>query len=164
MARTEARQQRSDAADGQGHIAADQEGEAMTKQAAIEITKELARLASKEGREELRVLLQRLAELVPIVREQRRVAWDKATAEYFASDKPTDEERRMWETPLRALCGSVLVKLESHDRLSTPEQHELHSIGLAVAAFGGLDAISEIGWIVDQRVWNEWDGMAGHWL
>jgi hypothetical protein len=51
---------------------------------------------------------------------------------------------------------------QGYRKVRTPEARELHSIGLAVAAFGGFDAISEIGWSLnDEYVWTAWDGMAG---
>jgi hypothetical protein len=114
---------------------------------------------------ELERLLNRLETLLPIVRQQQREANRAAEVAYFTA-KGTPER----------LCGLLVLDVDegieiNYPKLQTPEARELHSIGLAVAAFGGCDAISDVGWQLANRgcrdydyVWTRWDGMAGHWL
>jgi hypothetical protein len=125
--------------------------------------KALNRIANKEGRGELDELIFRLRVIAPIVREQRVAADRKAEREYFESGEATDEERDMWQRH-HMMSADTLCNIEYRDRLCTPEEREPHSIGLAVAAFGGSDAISDLGWMIGSTIWHEWDGMAGHWL
>ncbi len=122
-----------------------------------------------ESLPELDRLLDRLADLVPIWRRQR-AEHDQAAAErYYSSDVPSEEAKALWRRH-RVISGSDLVRI-GYGRLDTPEARELRAIGLAVAAFGGSEAISLIGWTLADRlvpggqsVWSAWDGMAGHWL
>lgn len=114
------------------------------------------------SRPELELLLKRLEEIAPIVRQQQAEADRLATKAHFqAKGEP--------EHILLSVDDWLGVDFKP---VNTAEARELHSIGLAVAAFGGSDAISLIGWVLSDRgcdegrssVWNEWDGMAGHWL
>jgi hypothetical protein len=107
-------------------------------------------------------LLKRLAVLVPIARQQRRDAWKQA--ERISDAKPLQcGGLKVWD-------ATEFLKIDYRDP-DTPEQTEIRSIGLAVGALGGADAISEIGWIMQERglcrgndIWSLWDGVAGHWL
>jgi hypothetical protein len=115
---------------------------------------------------ELERLLQRLETILPIVRQQQREANRAAELAYFAAKGQTE---RLAEDRLLVLSCEELIEID-YQRVKTPEACELHSIGLAVAAFGGCDAISNIGWALADRgckdagfVWSLWDGMAEHW-
>jgi hypothetical protein len=118
--------------------------------------------------DELEHLLNRLAEIVPIARQQWRKSEGAAMMAYFDSDKPSEAAKAAWRKT-GVMCVRDLVAIE-FPIVDTPETQELRSIGLAVAAFGGADAISRLGWmLVDrgqngQALWSAWDGMAGHWL
>ena len=88
---------------------------------------------------------------------------DAAEVAYFTA-KGTPERL----DKLLVLDVTELLEI-NYQRVDTPEASELHSIGLAVAAFGGCDAISEIGRMLANRgcrdaqfIWSRWDGMAGH--
>jgi hypothetical protein len=120
----------------------------------------LARLCC--DRPELDRLLKRLQAIAPVARRQQTEANRQATRAYFeAKGEP--------ESLLLHLDDWIAIDFPNVD---TPEMRELRSIGLAVAAFGGSDAISLIGWALRERgsdearaaVWVTWDGMAGHWL
>lgn len=113
---------------------------------------------------ELERLLKRLAVVAPIVRQQVSEANRAAERAYYEdSGKPTPEAVEAWRR-CGLMHGSDLIEIGYPHGLDTPEWRELRSIGLAVAAFGGSDAISEIGWVVGDVIWHEWDGMANHWL
>jgi hypothetical protein len=119
----------------------------------------------KPSTTELERMLQRLETILPIVRQQQREANEAAEVAYFTAKGTPERLDKM-------LVLDVTELLEiNYQRVDTPEASELHSIGLAVAAFGGRDAISEIGWMLANRgcrdaqfIWSRWDGMAGHWL
>jgi hypothetical protein len=117
------------------------------------------------SRPELERLLQRLAVLVPIVHRQQCDANLAAERAYFEdSGKATPEATAMWREHRMMAAGDFMQVPYPHG-LDTPEWRELRSIGLAVAAFGGTDAISEMGYAVGgDHLWHQWDGMAGHWL
>ena len=117
---------------------------------------------------EMEQLLRRLETIVPIVRQQQHDANRAAETAYFAAKGKS--ERVADQSPLRVLSIGELIEID-YQRVKTPEAFELHSIGLAVATFGGCDAISDIGWMLADRgfqnaqlVWSRWDGMANHWL
>ncbi len=117
---------------------------------------------------EMEQLLRRLETIVPIVRQQQHDANRAAETAYFAAKGKS--ERVADQSPLRVLSIGELIEID-YQRVKTPEACELHSIGLAVATFGGCDAISDIGWMLADRgcqdaqfVWSRWDGMANHWL
>lgn len=113
---------------------------------------------------ELECLIRRIWYLAPVVREQVRAANLEAERVYFVeSGKPSVDAVALWERS-RMMMAKDLLAVAYPNKLDTPEWQEFHSIGLAVAAFGGADAISELGWITDGVAWTEWDGMAGHWL
>jgi hypothetical protein len=119
----------------------------------------------KPSTSELERMLQRLETILPIVRQQQREANDAAEVAYFTA-KGTPEQL----DKLLVLDVTELLQI-NYQRVNTPEACELHSIGLAVAAFGGRDAISEIGWMLANRgcrdaqfIWSRWDRMSGYWL
>jgi hypothetical protein len=128
----------------------------------------LPKLGRPEGAPQLERLITRLLEIAPIVRQQQRDADRAVEKAYFAYADP--EVARSWRED-RLIALPDLLRIE-YRRVTTPEARELYSIGLAVAAFGGWDAISGIGSELAERdcddgriaVWNQWDGMAGHWL
>jgi hypothetical protein len=114
---------------------------------------------------ELGQLLSRLETILPVVRQQQREANRAAEVAYFTAK---GEPHRLKKALI--LSGRELVEID-YQRVKTPEACELHSIGLAVAAFGGCDAVSEVGWMLADRgcrdfqfAWSRWDGMANHWL
>lgn len=118
------------------------------------------------GANELEKLLQRLEAIVPVVRQQQSEANSAAEAAYFAR---TGTDRGATGS-LMVLSATDMFEID-YQRVKTPEACELHSIGLTVAALGGSDAISEVGWALHDRgsklahfVWSRWDGMASHWL
>lgn len=107
-------------------------------------------------------MLDRIAELIPVVREQLKVGNRAAIESYY-------REKGKPEPP--AIPGGEFLEIKFAKVTDTPEGRELRSIGLAVAALGGGDVISEIGWTLSDRigapgrfVWSAWDGLAGHWL
>jgi hypothetical protein len=115
---------------------------------------------------ELDKLLRRLETILPIVRQQQRDANHARELAYFTA-KGTPERL---SGPWRYINGKELEEIGC-ERVRSAEASELHSIGLAIAAFGGFDAISEIGWMLADRgspdaklAWQRWDGMAGHYL
>jgi hypothetical protein len=122
-------------------------------------------LALCRSKPELERLLKRLAKIAPIVQQQVNEAEHEAERAYFEdSGKATPEAAALWRD-LQIIDGFDLCAVQYRQTLDTPEWREFHSIGLAVAAFGGADAIEQIGWMVGgSTVWNEWDGMAGFWL
>jgi hypothetical protein len=128
-------------------------------------TDRLAAMCHNRGRKELQRLLDRLTALVPIVRQQRREANRAAEEAYWSSDIPTAEAKRRWGKT-RIMAGGDFCRVPYKDP-DTPEYRELLSIGLAVAAFGGDDAVDEIGWALTEDrkidgaiIWSEWDGRA----
>jgi hypothetical protein len=110
---------------------------------------------------ELEPLLKRLEKIAPIVLQQQREADTRAAKAYFDAKGEPDGV-------LLSITDWLAVDFR---RIDTPEARELYSIGLAVAAFGGFDAIDALGWTLQARgcgdarvsIWNEWDGMAGYW-
>lgn len=111
---------------------------------------------------ELERLLERIRTLLPIVQQQRREANAAAELAYFSQPDVDAEAVRLWEQA-RIMSAATLIAI-AYPRPSSAEYRELYAIGLAVAAFGGADAISAIGWEAGQGVWHIWDGMAGHVL
>jgi hypothetical protein len=102
------------------------------------------------------------------VRRQQIAANQEAEAAYFSSDKPTAEDKAMWVNS-GILDGCTLIAI-NYKRVQTPEARELKSICLAVAAFGGFEAIQLIGYALSEDhdcdigrsvVWAICDGMAG---
>jgi hypothetical protein len=114
-------------------------------------------------------LIERLGILVPQVRAQAQATNKAAEDAYFNSERATDAERKMW-TERHSMTGTTLLAI-AYAPVDSPESRELDSIGRAVAAFGGVDAIEQLGSDLQMRgddcgqyVWERWDGFAGFWL
>lgn len=108
---------------------------------------------------EYRRLLERLRTLVPIVESQAFVADKRAEAAYYGSGETPPERVIAWKKH-GLIYGGDMLRIDYRDP-DTAEWRELISIGLAVAACGGFDAIVEIAEQVGGSVWHCWNGMAG---
>jgi len=110
---------------------------------------------------EFEQLLDRLAEILPVARQNEHDRYRAAKMVYFTAQGEPEEA---------AETGTLPGDFVHIDTLRTvsPEERELHSIGLAVAAFGGANAITDIGYALTDRgckyaqfLWGAWNGMGG---